>query len=484
MPDRFVVVLRKIWILALLIGIGGPANAGFGEPGTVWNPITATQAMDSRRGQCPLFPEEWRSGSTLDLEIPEIKLTFGRGGVAMKIDSRRFVGRTITEFWAGRPYDYKEEFPPNMTEVFEYCQKLYGIDNMEAWSKALGTPNTTRLMPGFVFGTFTLIGTGLASSNTEDGRVVAGVAGIGVFTSLTANWVGRRIAGRQVRNSEAPNLIRQLFVKAQAQEQRAEDLAVKCVKGFDKLTPQSAGSILRKREKDCKKAIDAFAPQTHGWQTSSVLHRLKNNQLALNNLIHDHETLVFSRACELTGKTSRTKLQSYDAFKLNKSLLECEYLSELLIEAKGSELEGHYEALGVMSASRTQAIIKRVKKAEKTRERRETAKQRAETARQKKAAQALIQKFFEAGSSSGSSSSGNATPACTYKKLMSISRGWPRVHTEYGGYRGKEIKSVTFRVTDHTQREAVEKIGCEYDPNGRIPGERVEVGKRYFKVNF
>jgi hypothetical protein len=482
--------------------LGGTAKAGFGELGTGRTPTTATQAMEwslANSGQCPLFPEEWRSGSTLDLEIPEIKLTFGRGGVAMKIDGRRFVGRTMAEFWARFPYNDGKEYPPNMTDVFEYCQKLYGMDKTKAWSKALEATVLTRVLPGATFGSLTLTATGVASSNIDDGRVVAGVAGIGIFTSLAANWVGRRVAGKQAQNSEAPNLIRQLFVEAQAQEQRARDLAVRCESGSDQLTMETDTATLEQSVKDCRAAKAAYEPQHHAWQTKKVWSKLLQNEVDAIQLIQDKNTLDFSTTCDSAGKTSRTKLRNYDALKLSKTLLKCEHLAGLLKEAEGwPATASHYQTLGVLSASRVQAIIKRIKKAEKARQRRETAKQKAESAKQRKAAAAFLERLLSmstSSSTSSSSSAGEYRQSCTYENLMSNLRGWTPFQTTFGPG-GDRVESVYFidRSNDLKPSErpktrvntVIEEAGCRPVSIHRIPGTNFkgELGVGSYRVDF
>ena len=375
--------------------LGGTAEAGFGEPGTAWNPTTATQALEwieYNPGQCPLFPDEWRRGSTLDLEIPEIKVKIGRGGVAMKIDDRHYKGKNRAEFWAATRDTLlfgSDKKTPNLTHVFEYCQKIYGINKTKAWREQIEISQNTHYMPMFFAITFTGIATGLTSDNVHyDGSVVAGIAGAGTLISLGAKWVGKRVASKQLKNSEIPNLIRQLFVEAQAQEQEAKDLAIQCVKNFDQLTPESDSAALRKREKDCKKAIDSYAPQTHAWQTERVLNRLKKNALTINNLVSDHQTLALSSSCDRVGKTSRTKLRSYDALTLSNNLSVCKSLAELLKEAKGSDLDTHYQTLGVLSASRVQTIIKSIIKADEWQKKRA---RKAEKEKKKKAAKAGMQ---------------------------------------------------------------------------------------------
>jgi hypothetical protein len=487
---------RFLTTFTIFIGLllGGTANAGFGEPGTVWNPTTAKQALEwsvANRGQCPLFPAEWRSGSTLDLEIPEIKVKSEGLGVAVKIGERHFIGNTRTTLWltfgnsmlGGNAVDNLKR----VSDVFEYCQTLYNINKTKAWEEATNMTGPARMFPWMIGGLGTAIPVDVLSQNEKDPSVIRTVAGVGILTTLVLNRVGKHIASKQLQNSEIPNLFRQLFVKAQAQEKRARDLAVQCESGSDQLTMETDTATLEQSVKDCRAAKAAYEPQHHAWQTKKVYHKLLRNEVAAILLIEDKNTLAFSTACDSAGKTSRTKLRNYDALKLSKTLLKCEHLAGLLKKTEGRPATAsHYQTLGVLSASRVQAIIKRIKKAEKARQRRETAKQKAESAKQRKAAAAFLERLLSmsaSSSTSSSSSAGEYRQSCTYENLMSISQRWPRVHTEYHPG-GSSIKSVTFRVTTHIEADKVREIGCDYDGNGRIPGKRVEIGTSYFRVNF
>jgi hypothetical protein len=293
----------------------------------------------------------------------------------LEIGGRHFKNYTQTELFAS----FGKDHPPYLKQVVQYCQRLYGIKKNKAWSEAEGEATGTRIRFLSINALVVLMPIGVAFGQTDD-SYVEDVINITIYAALGLNWVGKRRATKQLQNSKIPNLIRELFLKAQSQEQQAKYLAIKCAKGLGSLTPQSA--TLRKREKACKKAIDAYAPQTHAWQTNLILNQLKKNQEGVENLRRDARVLFQSTACDKLGKKSQTELKSYNAgsqepftfadgygnvkggpFTFISDLSECVSLAEKLEKVKGSELETHYEALGVLSASRVQDIIKRAKKA-------------------------------------------------------------------------------------------------------------------------
>jgi hypothetical protein len=391
MSSRFVTNLCKGWVWVLLIGIGATGWSGQAEastedrflmdyifapeplPGTARNPITAIQAFEwvDQHKQCPLFSEAWRGGSTLDLKVPEIMVRSGRGGPALEIGGRHFVSRTWGEYWAAWPNKAPSDWV-NTRHVVQHCQDLYGISQNEAWQEAVKKAGE-KVYAGWIYSIATFSTAAFLTQpimvSVDDPTVVfPTMMGVGVIGTLGFHWVAKRESTEILQKSEIPKLIEELFLKAQAIEKRGVDLASGCTKGLDILTLNSEFSALEKRDQDCKEAIDAYAPQTHAWQTETVLKQLQKNQEVVKNLIRDHMTLSLSNLCDLAGKTSQAELSRHDALDLKNNLSICESLAAILEKVQGSELEAHHTALGMLSIERVQSIIVRLKKAEKARQ--------------------------------------------------------------------------------------------------------------------
>jgi hypothetical protein len=177
--------------------------------------------------------------------------------------------------------------------------------------------------------------------------------------------------------------------KVQAQKQKAEDFAEKCNKGFEQLTVKSDSATLEQRVKDCRVAKAAYEPQQYVWQTKTVWAELNLKEAMANILIGNKHTLSLSTACDLVGKTSRTELRNSTPVFIGRSLRGCKSLLKKLSYVKdGSAGAGVYKDLGVLSASRVQSIIDKIKKADEWQLERV---RKAEKEKKKKAAKAGMQ---------------------------------------------------------------------------------------------
>jgi hypothetical protein len=299
---------------------------------------------------------------------------------------------------------------------------------------------------------------------------------------------GRDVNGRNVARWINPttetllSYLKRFNDDCHKQKRIAEASADLCEKNLESLTIKSKSiwkyywsgvSPMHKRQKSCKKAVELYTPQTHTWQTETVLNRLKKNQLAVNNLIRDYETVKLSRRCSGEGIPNGRP-----------SVISCEILFELLEEIKGSELDPHFQNLGVLSVSRVRAIIKNTKK-----------RRKAQDARDRKAETARIKRLFEGWSASPSSSAGEPSQSCTYKNLMSNLQGWTPIQTTDtpGGARVRAVYFVSGNSNDgktwpdKSVTTVIKEAGCWPVSVSRIPGDansKATFTTHYHRVDF